>query len=113
MNESVFEDPQGIVCLADIIDPKRGRKIEAEEGYRIPNRVRILSKMLDSLESQEREYSLRQQCILKKMEREATRADQVKSQLLSELDLVEERVRNIQGRIREAWDELQKERQGL
>ncbi|MFA5086131.1 MAG: hypothetical protein WC468_00820 [Candidatus Paceibacterota bacterium] len=113
MNESVFCDPPEIVNLADIIDPRREGRKEANEEYRIPSRVRILRNNLIIFEGQERDLSIRRQDILGDIENEAVKAMRIQEQLRNELDAVEERIRHAESRIRESYEELLKAEQNV
>jgi len=111
MNESVFCDPPEIVNLADIIDPRREGRKEANEEYRLPGRVRIPRNNLIIFEGQERDLSMRRQDILRSIEKEAVKAMRIQEQLYNELNVVEERIRHVEGRIRESYEEVLKAEQ--
>ena len=113
MNESVFYDPPDIVNLVDIIDPRREDRREANEEYRLPASIRILRNNLIVFESQERDLSIRRQNILRDIEKEGVKAIRIQEQLYNEFDVVEERMRHAQSKIRESYQELMKAEQNV
>lgn len=107
MNESAFDDPAEIIRLADIVDPRREKKEEAREEYRAPSNLRILKNRIVVFEREQDDLALRRDRVIKDLRREAVKAIRIQEQLRNEFVAVEERMDQVERRIKEAYRMLQ------
>jgi hypothetical protein len=107
---SVFDDPEDcLINLIDIVDPKRQRKKEQEEEYRIPLRLRHFQNIIVILGREQDDLLSKRVEIMKKGEK-LQKENEI---LQNDLFAVIERLQYVERRLNEAYREIDKEKQNL
>ncbi|MFZ3054478.1 MAG: hypothetical protein WA091_00645 [Minisyncoccales bacterium] len=104
---NAFDDPQDWeVRLVDIVDPKRQRREEQKEGYRLPMRLRHFQNVINVLGRDHEDLSKRRAELLKELDRQKMEAELK----LNEFAALEERMRHVERKLHEAYIEVENQR---
>jgi len=108
---SIFDDPEdwGSVRLVDIVDPKRQRREEQKEEYRSPARLRIFENIIAVLGREHEELSESRAKMLKEIDRQRAEAERE----LNEFAVLEERMRCVESKLREAYKKVDEQRMNI
>jgi len=107
---SVFDDPDWEnVRLVDIVDPKRNRREEQKEEYRSPARLRIFENIIAVLGREHEELSENRAKLLKEIDRQRAEAERK----LNEFAALEERIKCVESKLREAYKKVDEQRMNV
>ena len=106
----MFDDPDWEnVRLVDIVDPKRQRREEQKEEYRSPARLRIFENIIAVLGKEHEELSDKRAKLLKEIDRQRAEAERK----LNEFAVLEERIKCVESKLREAYKKVDEQRMNV